>query len=246
MSSGADSLPIHQEVTDMVTPGISIIIPALNEALFIRHTLLALQPLRLLGHEVIVVDGGSHDATDSIAQPLSDQFIRSHRGRARQLNAGARAAKGNILLFLHADTLLPESADRLVIEGLKETNRIWGRFDVILSGRHPLLRIVECAMNCRSRLTGITTGDQALFVRRDLFERVGGFPEIEIMEDIALSRILKKHGPPLCLWQKVVTSSRRWERNGILRTILLMWHLRLAYALGVDPGRLAHLYGTLK
>jgi len=225
---------------------ISIIIPTLNEARMIPGTLFVLQPLRRSGHEVIVVDGGSHDGTGGIAQPLSDQFIRSPRGRARQLNAGARIAKGDILLFLHADTLLPESADLLILDGLETSRRNWGHFDVRLSGRHPLLRAVEYLMNWRSRLTGIATGDQAIFVKKELFERVGGFPEIELMEDIALSKTLKRYGPALCLSQGVVTSSRRWERNGILRTIFLMWRLRLVYALGADPGRLAKLYGTLK
>ena len=233
-------------ISRTLIPRISIIIPALNEALFIRQTLLALQPLRRSGHEVIVVDGGSHDITEAIAQPFSDHVIRSHRGRARQLNAGARIAKGDILLFLHADTLLPESADRFIIDGIKAHHKRWGRFDVRLSGKQPLLRIVEWLMNWRSRFTGMTTGDQGIFVLRDLFERVGGFPEIELMEDIALSKILKKLGHPLCLWKRVVTSSRRWERNGILRTSLFMWRLRLVYALGANPRRLAQRYETLK
>ena len=233
-------------ISRTLIPRISVIIPALNEALFIRETLLALQPLRRSGHEVIVVDGGSHDITEAIAQPFSDHVIRSHRGRARQLNAGARIAKGDILLFLHADTTLPESADRFIIDGMKAVNTCWGRFDVRLSGRQPLLRIVEWLMNWRSRLTGIATGDQGIFVLRDLFEKVGGFPEIDLMEDIALSKLLRKNGHPLCLSQKVITSSRRWERNGIFRTILFMWHLRLIYALGANPRRLAQLYETLK
>ena len=227
-------------------PKISIVVPALNEAPFIRQTLLALQPLRQSGHEVIVVDGGSHDATETIAHPFSDHVIRSHRGRARQLNAGARIAKGNILLFLHADTTLPESADRFIIDGMTTADTCWGRFDVRLSGRQPLFRILECLMNWRSRFTGIATGDQGIFVLRDLFERAGGFPEIDLMEDIALSKLLRKNGHPLCLSQRVTTSSRRWERNGIFRTILFMWHLRLVYALGANPQRLAQLYETLK
>ena len=225
---------------------ISIVIPALNEAPYILQTLLALQSLRQSGHEVIVVDGTSHDGTERIAQSFSDQVIRSHRGRARQLNTGARIAKGEILLFLHADTTLPQSADRLIIDGMKTTNRHWGRFDVRLSGKQPLLRIVESLMNWRSRLTGIATGDQGIFVLRDLFERVGGFPEIDLMEDVALSKLLKKNCRPLCLPQRVITSSRRWERNGVFRTILLMWYLRLVYALGANPRRLAQLYETLK
>jgi rSAM/selenodomain-associated transferase 2 len=225
---------------------ISIVIPALNEAPFIRQTLLALQSLRQSGHEVIVVDGTSHDGTETIAQAFSDHVIRSHRGRARQLNSGARIANGEILLFLHADTTLPPFADRLIIDGMKNTNRHWGRFNVRLSGKQPLLRIVESLMNWRSRLTGIATGDQGIFVLRDLFKRIGGFPEIDLMEDIALSKLLKKNCRPLCLSQRVITSSRRWERNGVVRTILLMWHLRLVYALGANPRRLAQLYETLK
>jgi rSAM/selenodomain-associated transferase 2 len=225
---------------------ISIVIPALNEAPSIRQTLLTLQPLRQSGHEVIVVDGTSHDATETIAQPFSDHVIRSLPGRARQLNTGALIAKGDILLFLHADTTLPPSADRLIIDGMKTTDRHWGRFDVQLSGKQHLLRIVESLMNWRSRLTGIATGDQAIFVSRTLFERVGGIPEIALMEDIALSKLLKKNCRPLCLSQRVITSSRRWEKNGVFRTILLMWHLRLAYALGAHPLRLAQRYEKLK
>ncbi len=229
-------------ISRTLIPRISIIIPALNEALFIRQTLLALQPLRRSGHEVIVVDGGSHDITEAIAQPFSDHVIRSHRGRARQLNAGARIAKGDILLFLHADSLLSEGAVRAMLGAMKSKKRKWGRFDVRLSGNHPLLRIIESLMNRRSRITGIATGDQGIFVERELFERVGGFQDIDLMEDIALSKALKKYGRPVCLRQRVLTSSRRWEEKGILRTVFLMWRLRLFYFLGSDPGRLAQNY----
>jgi len=221
---------------------ISIIIPVLNEAPLIVQTLLGLQPLRAAGHEVIVVDGGSQDGSAALSQPLADRVIFADRGRSRQMNAGARIAKGDILLFLHADTFLPENGDQSIINGLKGQGRRWGRFDVRLSGRHYFLRIIEHLMNLRSRFTGIATGDQAIFVQRRLFEAMGGFPDIDLMEDIALSRILKRYDRPLCLRQWVVTSSRRWGKKGILRTILQMWRLRLAYALGVDPKRLAHLY----
>jgi rSAM/selenodomain-associated transferase 2 len=159
------------------------------------------------------------------------------------MNAGAAAATGDVLLFLHADTRLPAAADRLALEGLARSSRQWGRFDVRISGRHPLLRVVAALMNIRSRLTGIATGDQAIFVRRDLFERVGGFPAIPLMEDVALSRLLKRTGEPLCLAPRAITSGRRWERRGVMRTILLMWRLRLAYSLGAAPARLARLYG---
>jgi rSAM/selenodomain-associated transferase 2 len=158
------------------------------------------------------------------------------------MNAGAAAAAGRVLLFLHADTELPPDADRLILAGLAAPGRCWGRFDVRLSGGRPLLRVVERAMNLRSRLTGICTGDQAMFVRRDVFHAVGGFPPIALMEDIALSRKLKRHGPPLCLARPAVTSSRRWEEHGVLATVLAMWGLRLRYFFGADPARLAQSY----
>lgn len=221
---------------------ISIIMPVLNEAATLTGTLSGLQPLRAAGHEIIVVDGGSHDASMSLAQPWADHVIGAERGRARQMNAGAAIARHDIWLFLHADTQLPHHADQLIIRGLQKSNCLWGRFDVQLSGRQFMLRIVERGMNWRSRLTGIATGDQAMFMRRDVFLRAGGFPDIPLMEDITLSGTLKRYSPPLCLSQCVITSSRRWEQRGILRTILLMWRLRLAYALGADPQRLVRPY----
>jgi len=225
---------------------ISVIIPVLNEAALIAQTLSTLQPLRAAGHELIVVDGGSSDDTIALSEPLADQIIRCSRGRGRQMNGGAKIARGDILLFLHTDTLLPKGADQLIIREMEKREKNWGRFDVRLSGGHLLLRIVEWLMNWRSRITGIATGDQAIFVQRKIFETVGGFPDIDLMEDITMSKFLKKYGPPLCLWQRVVTSSRRWQRNGILRTILLMWLLRLAYFYKTDPRRLAQLYDSKK
>lgn len=219
---------------------LSIIIPALDEANGIAETLQHLQVLRRRGHEIILVDGGSRDATATLARPWVDQVIHSARGRAVQMNTGARVTRGNVLLFLHADTQLPPDADRLILSALGK--RQWGRFDVRLSGTRPLLRIIEGMMNGRSRLTGIATGDQAIFVRRDSFQAVGGFPAIPLMEDIALSHALKKLGRPQCLRARVITSSRRWEQRGLVRTILLMWRLRLAYWLGADPARLAKRY----
>ena len=221
---------------------ISIIIPALNEARGIADTLRPLQQVRARGHEVIVVDGGSADGTMEIARPLADRVIASESGRARQQNAGARSATGGVLLFLHADTLLPAEADRLVIDGLMRSGRGWGRFDVRLSGRAPALRVVERMMNLRSRVTGIATGDQAIFARAGWFRRAGGFPAIPLMEDVALSAAFRRMGRPLCLRERVLTSSRRWEERGALRTILLMWRLRAEYALGADPARLAERY----
>jgi rSAM/selenodomain-associated transferase 2 len=222
---------------------LSVVVPAWNESQAIVSALVALQPLREKGHEVIVADGSSRDDTAARASPWADQVLTTPRGRARQMNAGARAASGDVLLFLHVDTYLPEGADGLVAEALRRA--LWGRFDVHLSGTHPLLRVVEHMMNCRSRATGIATGDQAVFVSRELFDRVGGFPDIPLMEDIALSARLKRHGPPACLKARVTTSSRRWEQRGIVRTIVLMWGLRLAFFLGADPRVLArHYYGS--
>ena len=222
---------------------LSIIIPCLNEADGIASTLAALEPLRQRGAEVIVVDGASEDGTADRAAPFANLVISAGRGRASQMNAGAARARGEILLFLHADTRLPEAADALIIESLKRMRRSWGRFDVRIDGRHPLLRAVERLMNARSRLTGIATGDQAIFVTRALFTAIGGFPDMPLMEDVELSRRLKRFGAPLCLHHRIVTSGRRWEKRGVLRTILLMWGLRLAYWLGVDPHRLAVRYG---
>lgn len=221
---------------------LSIIVPCLNEAEGISGALAALAPLRARGAEVIVVDGGSSDGTVERAAPLADRVISAPRGRASQMNAGAACARGEIMLFLHADTLLPESADALVVEGLKRWRRGWGRFDVVISGGNPLLRVVAWLMNVRSRLTGIATGDQAIFVTRSLFTAAGGYPEIALMEDIALSKRLKRFGRPLCLRHRLVASGRRWEKHGVVRTIVLMWRLRLAFWLGADPGKLAVRY----
>jgi rSAM/selenodomain-associated transferase 2 len=224
------------------TPRLSIVVPTLNEAGAVGATLAALQPLRARGCEVIVADGGSTDATAGLARPLADAVVSSRPGRAHQQNAGAAAASGEVLLFLHADTRLPRDAHLLVSEGLRRSGRGWGRFDVRLTGRHPMLRTIERMMNLRSGLTGVATGDQAIFVRRDWFHTVGGFPDIPLMEDVALSKALKRLGPPLCLRETVATSSRRWEQHGVYRTMVLMWGLRLAYWLGADPARLADRY----
>jgi rSAM/selenodomain-associated transferase 2 len=193
--------------------------------------------LRARGHEVIVVDGGSGDATARLAASLCDQLVNGERGRAIQMNAGARAASGDALLFLHADTRLPANADEVVLTALERC--AWGRFDVRIEGRQPLLGIVAGAMNLRSRLSGIATGDQAIFVRRSAFE---GFPELPLMEDVAFSSAMKRRGRPACLRERVTTSARRWERDGVLRTIFLMWRLRLLFAFGVPPERLARDY----
>lgn len=192
--------------------------------------------------EIIVVDGGSSDATVELARPLCDVIEVAKKGRARQMNAGANKARGRILLFLHADTLLPDNAISLIEESLRENTRVWGRFDVCLSGHRKGLRVIEYCMNSRSRWTGIATGDQAIFVCAKTFFQLGGYPDIALMEDISLSKALKKISFPVCLKEHVITSSRRWESFGICRTIFLMWKLRLAYYLGVSPEKLATYY----
>jgi rSAM/selenodomain-associated transferase 2 len=221
---------------------LSIVIPALDEAARIGAVLHRLQAMRARGAEVIVVDGGSGDATVAIAQPLADAVIGAPRGRARQMNAGAAAACGEILLFLHADTLLPADADLQVRAGLESGARVWGRFDVRIAGRARMLRVVAAMMNGRSRLTGIASGDQALFVTRAAFDAAGGFPDQELMEDIELSRRLLRLSRPACLAGPALTSGRRWETRGVWRTIFLMWRLRWLYARGESPARLAARY----
>ena len=216
---------------------LSIVIPALDEAERIGAALQALAPLRSRGCEVIVVDGGSADRTRELAGPRCDRVVSSARGRAAQMNCGARYASGDALLFLHVDTLLPPDSDLLIDKALE--NRLWGRFDVEIEGRHRLLKVVAWAMNLRSRLSGIATGDQAIFVRRDAFP---GFEPIALMEDIAFSREMKRRGAPACLRGRVRTSGRRWEKRGVLRTVVLMWRLRLLYYFGARPERLARLY----
>jgi rSAM/selenodomain-associated transferase 2 len=222
---------------------LSIIIPALNEAETIVPTLAPLQRWRGRDVEIIVVDGSSTDETVTLAQPLSDRVETARRGRAPQMNAGAAVARGETLLFLHADTRLPEGGVELARDAVFHGQRVWGRFDVRIDSRYPALRLVAVMMNLRSRLSGIATGDQAIFVRRREFERIGGFPDIPIMEDIALSRALRRLSRPVCLGIPVMTSGRLWERRGLMRTIFLMWRLRLAYFLGADPANLAGEYG---
>ena len=221
---------------------LSVVVPVLDEAAGITSALRALMPLRARGHEVIVVDGGSADASVELARPLADRVLAAPRGRAAQMNAGAAAATGEALLFLHADTVLPEAADALVLAALQR--RPWGRFDVHIASRRRMLGVVGALMNLRSRLSGIATGDQAMFVRRADFEAVGGFPAIALMEDVALSAALRRAcGWPACLPARVSTSARRWEQRGVWSTILLMWRLRMLYFLGAEPASLARRYG---
>ena len=220
---------------------LSIVVPVWMEAAGVVKTLEALQPLRAQRHELIVVDAGSTDGTARLASPLADRVIQSGKGRAVQMNAGAAVAKGNVLLFLHADTQLPLNALSYLDQFFK-SDKAWGRFDVRLSGRGAMFHVIAWFMNQRSRLTGICTGDQALFVRREVFEALRGFEHLPIMEDIEFSRRVRLVSRPFCIQEPVVTNSRRWEKQGVWRTIFLMWRLRWRYWRGESPGALAHSY----
>lgn len=220
---------------------ISIIIPVLNEEKALSYLLNSLQSFDDENHEVIVVDGGSFDNSLFIAQEKVKTVIVSKPGRALQMNSGAELASGDILLFLHVDTILPESALTAISSSCINDN-CWGRFDVRLSSDKSVYRLIEGFINIRSRLTSIATGDQAIFIKRDLFNRFNGFPEIALMEDVALSKRLKKQAAPVCLKDRVITSSRRWETRGVIATVLLMWKLRLYYFFGVSPDKLQKMY----
>jgi rSAM/selenodomain-associated transferase 2 len=221
---------------------LSIIVPMLNEAAALPALLAHLGRWQACGCEVLLVDGGSDDRSAAIARAAGFAVLSSARGRARQMNAGAQVARGEVLLFLHADTRLPEGADEAVGAALARPGAVWGRFDVRIDGRLWMLPAVAALMNLRSRLTGIATGDQAIFVRRDAFETVGGFADQPLMEDIDLSRRLGRLVRPACLRARVLTSGRRWEQRGVWRTIFLMWRLRWAYWRGVAAETLAEAY----
>jgi rSAM/selenodomain-associated transferase 2 len=223
---------------------ISVIIPVLNEEGSIADTLSALMSLK--PDEVIVADGGSSDNSKEIAARFDVQVLSSERGRAKQMNCGAAAASGDVLLFLHADTKLPQSAFGDVAAALADPSCIGGRFDVELEGRHWMLKVVGAMINRRSRWTRIGTGDQAIFVRREIFRAAGGYPDVPLMEDIALCRVLKRAGRIACLRSRVVTSARRWENDGVWRTIVRMWILKLLYLGGVSPARLKQFYADTR
>ena len=223
-------------------PSLCVVLPVLDEAPTLAERLRALQGLRSRGARVVVVDGGSQDETLAIAREHADLALLAPRGRASQMNAGAAACPADVLLFLHADTVLPDSADVLVRRATLGPFA-WGRFDVRIASPRLLLKLVGALMNLRSRWSGIATGDQAIFVRHDLFQRIGGFPDLPLMEDIAICRLLRQHGRPACLRERVTTSARRWERHGVWRTIFLMWRLRAAFYFGADPRDLAIQYG---
>ena len=221
---------------------VSIIVPVLDEAADIEAALAALAPYQTRGCELIVVDGGSRDETCALASPLADRVLAAPRGRAAQMNAGASIARGDVLLFLHADTKLPANADALIRDGLVRSGRAWGRFDVRFD-QDGIMSLIAVMMNLRSRLTGIATGDQAIFVTRAALDAIGGFPAQPLMEDIALSSRIKRISRPAYIRARVTTSAQRWRKQGVLRTVFLMWRLRLAYFLGADPAHLARQYG---
>ena len=221
---------------------LSIIIPTLNEADNIGDVLTRLQPMRARGAEVIVVDANSTDATHHIAMSLADHVLTSERGRATQMNAGAKEASGDALLFLHADSILPANGDEWIALGLSNRGFKWGRFDIQITGSHRMLPVIAWFMNHRSRLTGIATGDQGIFMTREAFDAVGGFPVQPVMEDVAMSASLLRVSPPIYVDARITTSGRRWEKHGLWRTIFLMWRLRLNYFMGADPARLHRTY----
>ena len=223
---------------------LSVIVPVLNEEITVEATLQAL--VALAPYEIIIVDGGSRDRTREICRRFAVEVLSSERGRARQMNFGARRASGDVLLFLHADTRLPESALDDIDAALSDPRYLGGRFDVELPGAHWMFKMIAALINYRSRATKVGTGDQALFVRRDIFDLIGGYPDIPLMEDIVFCRALKGMGNIACLRSRVVTSARRWERDGVWRTILRMWMVKLCYFAGVSPSRLKQFYADTR
>ena len=218
----------------------SIIIPVLNEAEEIESRLESIQFFRKNGHEIILADGGSTDGTINLAKPYVDSIVSSQVGRAAQMNAGALNANGNNLFFLHIDSILPEEiCDEL---SLFDSQNIWGFCRIRLSGKHCLFRLIETMMNLRSRITFIATGDQGLIISKVLFEKIGGYPSIDLMEDVEICKCLKRLSNPVVINSEIETSSRRWEERGIIKTIILMWYLRLLYFFGVSPKRLVKIY----
>ena len=221
---------------------VSVIIPVLNEGRSLRDLLESIQSWRKNGHEIILVDGGSDQRDNDSVEHLVDKTIKTPAGRALQMNEGAKQARNEIFFFLHADSSLGDNSISDLVQGLQMSKHAWGRFDIKLSGRHWMLRMIESMMNARSRITGIATGDQGIFVYREIFNQINGYANIELMEDIEISKRLKKISRPLCLTTHITTSSRKWEQKGIVKTMALMWFLRLAFFIGVSPRRLSSIY----
>lgn len=226
---------------------VSVIVPALDEEAAIASTLArAREGAGAYDIELIVVDGGSKDATAARAAELADKVLCAPKGRGRQMNVGAWAASGDVLLFLHADTILPANFPEIIARAVSDPDIAWGRFDVALTGRGVLLRLVERLINLRSRVSRIATGDQAIFVRSRVFRCAGGYPDIPLFEDVVLSRTLKRLGKSACLRERVVTSARRWQKDGVVRTILRMWILRALFWFGVPPAKLCAFYRDVR
>jgi len=219
---------------------IAVIVPVLNEQAALPALIDRLKMLSV--DEVVVVDGGSMDGTCDLLDVSGLRWITAPAGRAVQMNTGSAICLSDIYLFIHSDTEIDSSCFDAIKAAMQHPETVGGRFEVRLSGGHPALRMIAWFINLHSRLSGISTGDQCLFVRRSVFMRMGGFPELPLMEDIEFSKRLKRQGRIACLRERVTTSSRRWEQHGILKTVLLMWCLRLLYWLGVPAARLATMY----
>jgi len=217
----------------------------LNEAAAIASTLGACRR-GAPDAEIVVVDGGSIDASVAIAQPLCDTVIGASRGRAHQMNAGARESHGDVLVFVHADTTVPSSFAADIASALSDPAVVGGRFDVRLDSSALPYRIIGAMISIRSRISRTGTGDQAIFVRRDVFDRLGGFPELELCEDLEFARRLKRAGRVACLRARVTTSARRWSRDGVIRTVVRMWLIHAMYLMGVAPARLKRMYSDTR
>ena len=226
-------------------PTLSIIIPVLNEGSILEARLRALQFVRAEGAELIVIDGGSTDDSVRIAEPLCTQLCQSKPGRATQMNQGAARAQGEYLLFLHADTVLSKDCLDALLAALA-SRPVWGRFDVSIEGAHPLLPLTAAMMNWRAKWTSVATGDQGIFVSTERFRALGGFPEMPLMEDVALSKMLRRVERPARVSASLLTNGRRWDQGGWLRTVLRMWGLRFAYWSGINAQTLARCYMNVR